>query len=526
MSLSSAAVHRPPRNRLVGQRLGRYEILHLLASGGMGSVYAGRRAGVAGFERLVAVKVLHPHLAYEEEFIRMFMDEARLAARLRHPNAVATLDIEECDEGYILVMEYVEGASLATLTKDSVAEHAQLPIPAVLSIVCGTLEGLYAAHNLCDSEGKPLNLVHRDVSPHNILVSTDGVARLTDFGIAKAEVNLSTTRTGQIKGKFAYMSPEQVRDEEIRRTTDIFAMGIVLWEALTRRRLFRGESDAETFHKVMYAPIPAPSSFFPELAPLDAAVLRALQRDPSQRFQTAHEMIVALEKVAPAVGGLASQREVAALVRVLAQDKLLAEANAISTAIRSSRAAGPLTPEIPISRSNVQIPKDLPGTATKARRDAAAKEEHTSSAIITVSPPIAQRKRQLVFLLSTLIFCAALIGGYALSPKIGRSAHPWQAPALPSVQKVSVKQTTHDFPARTTATQEPSVIETEEESHTSETTLPANDEPTAISSEPPESERGRKNKSRMKAKRTLEATKPAATTKPENDIPDNPYRTH
>lgn len=337
MSTASPPVTSSVSHRLIGQRIGRYEILHLLAVGGMGSVYVGRRAGVGGFERLVAIKVLHPHLAHEEEFIDMFLDEARLAARIRHPNAVATLDIDESAEGYILVMEYVEGISMMGLMKRAAELRKYVPTSVVLSLVRGALEGLSAAHRLQDAEGHALNLVHRDISPHNILVSTDGVARLTDFGIAKAEVNLSTTRTGQVKGKIAYMSPEQVNGEQVEQRSDLFSMGIVLWEALMQRRLFRGATQGETLHQILYGEVLAPSSVRPELAPLDSLVLKALERERSARFQTADEMVAALEAIAPEVGGLASARQVALVLREFVGEKLEADQASIKEALRALR---------------------------------------------------------------------------------------------------------------------------------------------------------------------------------------------
>jgi len=179
---------------MAGRQLGRYEILTQLASGGMASVYIARAQGVAGFERLVAIKVLHPHLAYEQEFISMFLDEARLAARIRHMNVVPTLDISDSPgDGYFLVMEYIEGNHLGALLGRAAKNGDRLPRPFVCRVLVDTLQGLAAAHRLTDEHGAPLKLVHRDVSPHNILIGTDGIARLTDFGVAKADVRMAST---------------------------------------------------------------------------------------------------------------------------------------------------------------------------------------------------------------------------------------------------------------------------------------------------------------------------------------------
>lgn len=339
----------PDRKKLVGQRLGRYDVLYLLASGGMGSVYVGRQSGMAGFERLVAIKTLHPHLADEDQFVNMFLDEARLAARIRHPNVVATLDISESAmDGYFLVMEYVEGENLAALLKRSVTASAQLPVTIALRIVLDALQGLSAAHNLTDSDGKRLNLVHRDVSPQNVLVGGDGVARLTDFGIAKAEVNVSTTRHGQLKGKLSYMAPEQATHGKVEQRSDLFSMGIVLWEALTQKRLFRGKTNAETLHKVLISDAPAPSAVRRELAPFDKVLAKALAKPIEDRFQSAQEMIEAIEAVAPQVGGIAPARAVSLLVQRLSKDKLAQESSAIRAALKDVARDGSVRVSIPV----------------------------------------------------------------------------------------------------------------------------------------------------------------------------------
>ncbi len=322
-----------------GHRLGRYEVLAKLASGGMAVVYIGRAQGAAGFERLFALKVLHANLAYEEEFIRMFLDEARLAARIRHPNVVPTIDINDSVQtGFFLVMEYIEGDHLGALLSAAHKQAAQIPVPVVLRIVADALAGLGAAHDLRDDSGKSLQLVHRDVSPHNILVGRDGVARLTDFGVAKAEDRLTHTRDGQVKGKLAYMAPEQASTGTSDSRSDLFSIGIILWECLTRRRLFRAENTAATLTKLMSEEIAPPSAIDPALAPLDPVLRKALDRDPQQRFQTAEELIDALESAGRRFGGLASRRAVAKVVKQLAADKLARDRKLITSAQRALRA--------------------------------------------------------------------------------------------------------------------------------------------------------------------------------------------
>jgi len=271
-------------------QLGRYSLLVKLASGGMASVYLARLNSEVGFGRTVAIKRIHPHLAGDPTLVSMFLDEARLAARIHHPNVVPTVDVVTHEGELFLVMEYVRGESLSALLRATTLTGTTAPVPVVASIAIGLLSGLQAAHEATDEDGRPLVIVHRDVSPHNVLVGVDGVARVLDFGIAKASVRLQTTREGQLKGKLAYMAPEQVAGAVTQRT-DIYAAGVVLWEALTCRRLFMGATEAQLLHKVMESDIKPPSRHNAEIPPeLDKVVLRALAKDPEARYASAREM--------------------------------------------------------------------------------------------------------------------------------------------------------------------------------------------------------------------------------------------
>ncbi len=331
---AAAAKPAPAVGDLTGRRLGRYEVLAQLASGGMATVYVARAQGVAGFERLVAVKVLHPHLAHDEDFISMFLDEARLAARIRHPNAVGTLDISDTQgDGYFLVMEYVEGDHFGALLRNAAKGGERLPVSVVARIVMDALTGLNAAHRLTDSNGNTLDLVHRDVSPHNILVGNDGVARITDFGVAKAQVRLSSPRDGQFKGKLSYMAPEQAASGQADQRSDLFSMGIVLWEALTGRRLFRGENNADVLNKILNPEVPPPSTFDPALAPFDEVAAKALARDADDRYQSAEEFLEGVEEAAARAGGVATPRAVAREVKRWLGEKIAREHTAIQDAI-------------------------------------------------------------------------------------------------------------------------------------------------------------------------------------------------
>jgi len=276
----------------VGKTVGRYELIHRLGHGGMAAVFLGRATGRAGFEKLVAVKVIHPHLAAEPEFVEMFLDEARIAARLHHPHVVEIHDLGDDDGVFFMVMEYVEGETLASVLRQLRKQADRLPLSAVLQVVADACEGLAAAHDLTDADGHRMHLVHRDVSPHNLLVSMDGRVKVVDFGIAKATGRRSSTRTGQLRGKLAYMSPEQAGGGSIDHRTDLFALGAVLWELLAGERLFTAETESETLARVTACEVPdirARRGDIPE--GVAALVDRALARKPDARFATAQEML-------------------------------------------------------------------------------------------------------------------------------------------------------------------------------------------------------------------------------------------
>ena len=266
--------------------VGRYALYREIASGGMATVYFGRLRGPLGFSRAVAIKRLHAQFARDPEFVAMFVDEARLAARLRHPNIVPTLDVVSSNGEVFLVMEYVQGESLAQLFELARERGEIMPTRIATSIVSGMLLGLHAAHETRLGRGALLNLVHRDVSPHNVLVGLDGTARLLDFGVAKAEGRAQhMTGEGRVKGKLCYMAPEQLRGAQVGRSADIYGAAVVLWEALAGRKLFARTADAVEFVRTLHPPIPPPSAYRANLSPdLDQVVLRGLAPDPSLRF--------------------------------------------------------------------------------------------------------------------------------------------------------------------------------------------------------------------------------------------------
>jgi len=277
-------------------QLGRYSLVVELASGGMASVYLGRVSGAAGFGRTVAIKRLHPHLARDPMFVSSFVDEARLVARVHHPNVVPTLDVVAREDEIFLVMEYVPGESVAGLQLACRRAGKMIPVPIGLSIVLGVLNGLHAAHEANDEQGHPLRIVHRDVSPQNVLVGVDGVARVLDFGVAKAAKRLlETTQKGALKGKIAYMAPEQVLGSATRQS-DVYAAGVVLWEMVTGRRLFKNENQVNLLHEVLSAEVPLPSTVNPNVSPeVDRIVQKAISRNLDERYATAREMAEAID---------------------------------------------------------------------------------------------------------------------------------------------------------------------------------------------------------------------------------------
>ena len=307
----------------------------------MATVHLGRLLGPVGFSRTVAIKRLHAQFASDPEFVSMFLDEARLAARIRHPNVVPTLDVVATGGELFLVMEYVPGESIARLARTLRENHEALPTRILSAIMAGVLHGLHAAHEAKDERGAPLGIVHRDMSPQNVLVGTDGVARVLDFGVAKAAGRMQTTREGQIKGKLAYMPPEQLRGAEVGRQSDIYAAGVMLWELVTGRRLFAGDNEGAIVAKILDGRVEAPSKVlmqgmsghatiadgtFITLQTLDATILRALAMDPADRFSTAREMALEIErKLVPATGS-----EVADWVEHIASEVLITRATMVA----------------------------------------------------------------------------------------------------------------------------------------------------------------------------------------------------
>jgi serine/threonine-protein kinase len=378
--------------------VGRYSLHEEIASGGMATVHLGRLAGAEGFSRTVAVKRLHPQFAKDPEFSAMLLDEARVAARVRHPNVVPTLDVVAQSGELFLVMEYVQGESLARLVRAARRDETPVPLPVVLAIMAGVLHGLHAAHEARDEHGTPLDIIHRDVSPQNVLVGVDGVPRILDFGIARAVGRAHTTRDGEIKGKLAYMSPEQLRQGMVDRRTDIYAAGVVLWELLTSERLFWSDSEGGTVTKILEHRVAPPSTLAENVsAALDAVTLQALALEPSARFGTARQMALALERC----GSVASPTQLGEWVDSLVSETLATRARIVADVERGVSGSSDVVAAAIAKR---EAEPTLTAAVTSERavgRSASSAEERTSAR---------SRRRRVWTTLSAFVAGVALTG--------------------------------------------------------------------------------------------------------------------
>jgi len=287
------------------EKIGRYTVLGQIAGGGMGSVFLALMRGPAQFSRLVAIKCLRTRWLDDPKYVARFTSEIRLSTRIRHPNVVQTLDVVQEAGELFLVMEYADGVTLSALLSDGSRFERPLPIALAVGIMASVLRGLHAAHEAADENGAPLHIVHRDVSPQNIMVGRNGHVQVLDFGAAKAVDHSQHTAAGVLVGKLAYMAPEQVRGERSSPRSDVFAAGVVLWETLANKRLFYdpGLGRGEMLHALVLKPVVRPSTLRPGVSPaLDEVVRKALERNPNRRFQNALDFANALEAAGAASG--------------------------------------------------------------------------------------------------------------------------------------------------------------------------------------------------------------------------------
>ena len=278
-------------------RFGKYDLLALLATGGMAEIWLARVSGMAGFEKRVVIKRLLDKLAVDHEYVEMFLDEARINARLSHSNVVEVLELGQVEGKYFMAMEYVPGLSLSQVGKKSTQRLGDVPQHVACGVVAQACAGLHYAHEKALPDGTPLGIIHRDVSPQNLILTFEGLVKVLDFGIAKATGRKSETRTGMVKGKFSYMSPEQCLGQALDRRSDVFALGIVLFELATARRLFKRGATYDTYTAITTADIPRPRALNPKIDPaVEEVILKALSRSPDDRFATAEAMQEAIEQ--------------------------------------------------------------------------------------------------------------------------------------------------------------------------------------------------------------------------------------
>ena len=412
------------------ERVGKYELLLPLGTGGTATVYLARTRGVAGFEREVALKLVHAHLRGDEESRLHLLEEARLAARIRHPNVVPVTEVDADACGVFLVMDYVEGEALSGLVRLLRDQNHRLPPRLIARIMNDSLAGLHAAHELRDAQGQLVSLVHRDFSPQNILLGIEGVTRLADFGVAKAASRTVRTKTGLVKGKVAYMSPEQARGHKVDRRCDVWAAGVVVWELITGRKLYDHEDDVATLLSVVTEEPPRLSTVMQGVPPaLDEAVAYALTSDVNNRCPSAEAFRCMLEAAWDECGGMATTPELGAFVRQTVGQKL-AERRAL---VARGRVSGPP----PVSSVGVS-----PAPASPRVAAVQAPEEGTKTAISAAVPAadrvsalraglLGRRSLAMAAVLSVSAVAAAVMGVAVTSPEVTPVVTPNTA-ALPS----------------------------------------------------------------------------------------------
>jgi len=315
----------PPKGLYEGRTLGGFQLSREMARGGMASVYLAHRTLYPGVSQTAAVKVIHPHLARDPDFVHMFVDEARVASSVSHPNVCRVFDFGKTDDTYYLAMEYVVGETWArVLGRLREIPEAEKIIDAILiHVIAQACEGLHAAHEVCDQGGTPLQIVHRDISPQNLMIGYDGSVRVIDFGVASALGEMHTTGIGKLKGHLSYMAPEQMRGQPFDRRADLWSLGVVLWEGLARSRLFRRDSEPGTVLAVTFDPLPSLADCGHAVpASLQRIAERALERDPERRYRSARELSLELSRYATASNARMGMSEVAVWMQSLFSDSI------------------------------------------------------------------------------------------------------------------------------------------------------------------------------------------------------------
>lgn len=409
---SDKKVEEPSISRIPIKRFGDYNLIGRLGFGGMAEVFLAFTAGPGGVRKLCVVKRLHRHLRHTKDFVRMFLDEARLAARLNHPNVVQTYELGEIDGAYFIAMEHLQGQSLDRVMRLRKKGDPKQWYQFIARVIVDALEGLHYAHELKDFDGTPFSIVHRDISPQNILVTYEGISKVLDFGVAKASTQMDATESGVLKGKCSYVAPEQAYGESIDRRVDLWAMGVVMWEALAGRRLFKAKTNAATLLEVLTSQIPLVMDAAPGVSlTLGQVVEKALQRKPDKRYANALEMRAELERFFQEIADPISREAVGAFVsnafsdirtkQARAVKECLADALAsnlprtgqrtpkskyvISSSIRSLNFEQPTTADVD-QELEVHHPPSPPTTPTEAPSQAASASQGSTPSISVTSP--------------------------------------------------------------------------------------------------------------------------------------------
>ncbi|HVE85443.1 MAG TPA: serine/threonine-protein kinase, partial [Myxococcales bacterium] len=412
-------------------RFGKYVLLKRIATGGMAELFLARQVGAGGFEKLVVVKRILEHLSTDKDFVGMFLNEGRLASSLNHPNIVQVYDLGQEAGRYFMAMEFVAGHDLYNVARQAALHSAPLPPEIAARILVGACAGLHHAHTKKNLQGQPLNIVHRDVSPANILVSYEGEVKVTDVGIAKAEAQSVHTRTGVVKGKFSYMSPEQIRSEPLDARSDVFALGVTLHETLTARRLFKRDSELAVMHDILQMPVPPPSSSRPGLPrALDAICARALEKDRDRRYPSAQHMQKDLEAFLAVSSASAESAEVSAFMlqrfseEHAAYRKLLAQ---LATADPDQLALF-LEEHSELAR-NSRLDDSGPGQGAEKATEISQPSQPSFSGVEAVAPG---RRSRGAFIAAAVLLLA--VAGAAVAALALRPPPPPAAPATGSVQ--------------------------------------------------------------------------------------------
>jgi eukaryotic-like serine/threonine-protein kinase len=384
----SGALTREDVDRLVmkptgRRRLGKYVLLGRIGHGGMGKIYLAYAPGPHGIEKLLVVKRLHSHLTSDPVLVSSFLDEARLSMALSHPNIVSTFDVGDVDGRYFMVMEYIDGQNLGVVLRTAKRSGSYPSSALWAGMFTHVLEGLHAAHHAKDARGRPLQIIHRDVSPQNVLITYEGIPKLVDFGIAKAAMRVSETDAGVLKGKYAYMSPEQVRGEPLDARSDVFAAGIVLWEMLAGRRLFKADSIVRSVERILteqpISPVRINATCDPEIAKV---AYKALQKDREQRFKSALEMKEALEDAMAKRGLRTRQSDVRELMQRMFGDVITRQRTVLEAALSAGDAIAAADDDEAIVKGPNDSESDVSRQDLIGRRDG----EATTPSVVRPSP--------------------------------------------------------------------------------------------------------------------------------------------